>query len=48
LKSYLNRTSIKAIDTRALASEWENGMGYYAAFVLDPDGNNIEAAFREE
>jgi predicted lactoylglutathione lyase len=21
--------------------------GYYAAFVLDPDGNNIEAAFRE-
>jgi len=22
--------------------------GYYAAFVLDPDGNNIEAVFREE
>lgn len=22
--------------------------GYYAAFVLDPDGNNIEAIFREE
>jgi catechol 2,3-dioxygenase-like lactoylglutathione lyase family enzyme len=21
-------------------------MGYYAAFVLDPDGNNIEAGFR--
>lgn len=21
--------------------------GYYGAFVLDPDGNNIEAAFRE-
>lgn len=21
--------------------------GYYAAFVLDPDGNNIEAIFRE-
>lgn len=21
--------------------------GYYAAFVLDPDGNNIEALFRE-
>jgi len=20
--------------------------GYYAAFVLDPDGNNIEAVFR--
>jgi len=23
------------------------GPGYYAAFVLDPDGNNIEAVFRE-
>jgi catechol 2,3-dioxygenase-like lactoylglutathione lyase family enzyme len=22
--------------------------GYYAAFVVDPDGNNIEAVFREE
>ncbi|MBF9234280.1 VOC family protein [Microvirga sp. BT350] len=22
--------------------------GYYAAFLLDPDGNNIEAVFREE
>jgi catechol 2,3-dioxygenase-like lactoylglutathione lyase family enzyme len=22
--------------------------GYYAAFVFDPDGNNIEAVFREE
>jgi catechol 2,3-dioxygenase-like lactoylglutathione lyase family enzyme len=22
--------------------------GYYAAFVLDPDGNNIEAVFRED
>ena len=22
--------------------------GYYAAFVLDPDGNNIEAVFREK
>lgn len=22
--------------------------GYYAAFILDPDGNNIEALFREE
>jgi catechol 2,3-dioxygenase-like lactoylglutathione lyase family enzyme len=21
--------------------------GYYAAFVLDPDGNNIEAVYRE-
>lgn len=24
-----------------------SGRGYYAAFVLDPDGNNIEAVFRE-
>jgi catechol 2,3-dioxygenase-like lactoylglutathione lyase family enzyme len=23
-------------------------MGYYAAFALDPDGNNIEAGFREK
>jgi catechol 2,3-dioxygenase-like lactoylglutathione lyase family enzyme len=23
-------------------------MGYYAAFVLDPDGNNIEAGFRKK
>lgn len=22
--------------------------GYYAAFVLDPDGNNMEAVFREQ
>ena len=22
--------------------------GYYAAFVIDPDGNNIEAVFREQ
>jgi len=21
--------------------------GYYAVFVLDPDGNNMEAVFRE-
>jgi len=21
--------------------------GYYAAFVIDPDGNNMEAVFRE-
>lgn len=25
----------------------ERGPGYYAAYVLDPDGNNIEAGFRE-
>lgn len=30
---------------------WRPGLwppGYYAAFVLDPDGNNIEAVFREK
>jgi catechol 2,3-dioxygenase-like lactoylglutathione lyase family enzyme len=25
----------------------EGVIGYYGAFVLDPDGNNIEACFRE-
>ena len=25
----------------------ERGSGYYAAFLIDPDGNNIEAAVRE-
>jgi catechol 2,3-dioxygenase-like lactoylglutathione lyase family enzyme len=31
-----------------LRSEAEgNPPGYYAAFVLDPDGNNMEAVFRE-
>jgi len=24
----------------------EGAMGYYGAFVLDPDGNNVEAAYR--
>jgi len=24
-----------------------NPLGYYAAFVLDPDGNNLKAVFRE-
>jgi|SRR5215217_111572 len=28
------------------AREWALGSEYYAAFVLDPDGNNIEAVFR--
>jgi catechol 2,3-dioxygenase-like lactoylglutathione lyase family enzyme len=33
------------------APGWRSGLfppGYYAAFVLDPDGNNIEAVFRED
>ncbi len=25
----------------------ESGMSYYGAFVLDPDGNNIEACYHE-
>ncbi|MBJ7501467.1 MAG: VOC family protein [Sphingopyxis sp.] len=25
----------------------EGAMGYYGAFLLDPDGNNIEACFRD-
>jgi catechol 2,3-dioxygenase-like lactoylglutathione lyase family enzyme len=25
----------------------EGAVGYYGAFLLDPDGNNIEACFRE-
>ena len=25
----------------------QRGPGYYAAYVIDPDGNNIEACFRE-
>ena len=24
------------------------GPGYYAAFLLDPDGNNVEALYRDE
>jgi catechol 2,3-dioxygenase-like lactoylglutathione lyase family enzyme len=26
----------------------EYGPGYYAAYLLDPDGNNIEALYRDE
>ncbi len=26
----------------------EGAMAYYGAFVLDPDGNNIEACYREQ
>ncbi|MDB5615365.1 MAG: hypothetical protein JWQ22_3018 [Devosia sp.] len=28
--------------------EWHYHPGYYGAFVLDPDGNNIEAVFHGE
>jgi catechol 2,3-dioxygenase-like lactoylglutathione lyase family enzyme len=34
-------------DNGAPGSRGPAGMKYYAAFVLDPDGNNIEAGVRE-
>jgi catechol 2,3-dioxygenase-like lactoylglutathione lyase family enzyme len=52
-----NRAMVDAFYKAALASGGkENGRpgereyhpGYYAAFVLDPDGNNIEAVFHGE
>jgi catechol 2,3-dioxygenase-like lactoylglutathione lyase family enzyme len=53
-----NREEVQAFHSAALAAGGkDNGgpglragghpPGYYAAFVLDPDGNNIEAVFRE-
>jgi catechol 2,3-dioxygenase-like lactoylglutathione lyase family enzyme len=53
-----NRQEVQAFHSAALSSggkdNGEPGLreggyppGYYAAFVLDPDGNNIEAVFRE-
>jgi len=53
-----NREEVQAFHVAALSSGGrDNGApglregfyppGYYAAFVLDPDGNNIEAVFRE-
>jgi catechol 2,3-dioxygenase-like lactoylglutathione lyase family enzyme len=48
-----NRAEVDAFHAAALkAGGFENGApglrwpNYYAAFVLDPDGNNIEAVFR--
>ena len=52
-----DRGAVNAFYTAALAAGgFDNGapglrgpeaMKYYAAFVLDPDGNNIEAGVRE-
>jgi catechol 2,3-dioxygenase-like lactoylglutathione lyase family enzyme len=35
-----------AIDNGGPGLRKQYGPGYYAAFVLDPDGNNIEAVYR--
>ncbi|NMK47836.1 VOC family protein [Achromobacter sp. Bel] len=52
-----DRAMVDAFYQAALAQGgWDNGppgerayhRGYYAAFVLDPDGNNIEAVFHGE
>lgn len=52
-----DRAMVDAFHTAALANggcnhgapgEREYHPGYYAAFVLDPDGNNIEAVFHGE
>ena len=52
-----NRAMVDAFHTAALANGGkDNGApgerpyhpGYYAAFVLDPDGNNIEAVYHGE
>ena len=53
----LDRTAVNAFHASGLAAGGrDNGepgprgpaeMGYYAAFLLDPDGNNIEAGVRE-
>ena len=55
----LSREEVQAFHAAALqAGGKDNGapgprsggypLGYYAAFVFDPDGNNIEAVFRED
>ena len=33
---------------QASAESQRSPLGYYAAFVFDPDGNNMEAVFRAE
>ena len=52
-----SRAQVEAFHAAALAAGGtDNGgpglraytPGYYAAFVLDPDGNNIEAVIRED
>ena len=53
-----NRAQVDAFHQAALAAGGRDngapglrgpeGMGYYAAFVLDPDGNNVEAGHNDE
>jgi catechol 2,3-dioxygenase-like lactoylglutathione lyase family enzyme len=38
--------ALKAIDNGGPGLRKQYAPGYYAAFVLDPDGNNIEAVYR--
>jgi predicted lactoylglutathione lyase len=40
---YINALKVGGIENGAPGQRRPN---YYAAFVLDPDGNNIEAVFR--
>ena len=51
-----NRADVEAFHRAAMAAGYrDNGppgerkyhKGYYAAFVLDPDGNNVEAVFHD-
>jgi hypothetical protein len=41
----LERASLRVLDHRC--TEPPGAPGYYAAFVLDPDGNNLEAVCME-
>jgi catechol 2,3-dioxygenase-like lactoylglutathione lyase family enzyme len=49
-----SRSAVDAFHAAALAhggrdngAPGERGPGYYAAYVLDPDGNNVEASVRD-
>ena len=51
-----DHVTLRATDLEASARFYDNGAlgerpeyheGYYGAFVLDPDGNNVEAVFHD-
>jgi hypothetical protein len=42
------RSSSARVDTGRPVIGPTTGQGYYAAFVYDPDGNNIEAVCQEQ